>query len=292
MRENIVITLFLTMLVGAGGNAGNQSAIRVIRGLATGEMTPTFACFKATVWRQARVGLLLATGLGAGGFARVLITELSMNAGASLTASDVIASDVAQQTPVVGAAAIATSLFVIVTMSTVTGSAMPFALAAAGQDPDMLLKKYAWMMNEAIKDRPDDMVIGMHMCRGNFQSTYAASGGYDPAAEAIFSTGVDIFFMEYDSDRAGGLEPLRLLPKGKQRVMAGFVTTKTPGLESVDELKRKFDEASQYVDMDQLGLAPQCGFSSTEHGNKITMDDQRRKLDLVVKTAEEIWGEA
>jgi 5-methyltetrahydropteroyltriglutamate--homocysteine methyltransferase len=163
---------------------------------------------------------------------------------------------------------------------------------ASGQDPDMLLKKYAWMMNEAIKDRPDDMVIGMHMCRGNFQSTYAASGGYDPAAEAIFSTGVDIFFMEYDSDRAGGLEPLRLLPKGKQRVMAGFVTTKTPGLESVDELKRKFDEASQYVDMDQLGLAPQCGFSSTEHGNKITMDDQRRKLDLVVKTAEEIWGEA
>ena len=156
----------------------------------------------------------------------------------------------------------------------------------------MLLKKYAWMMNEAIKDRPDDMVIGMHMCRGNFQSTYAASGGYDPAAEAIFSTGVDIFFMEYDSDRAGGLEPLRLLPKGKQRVMAGFVTTKTPGLESVDELKRKFDEASQYVDMDQLGLAPQCGFSSTEHGNKITMDDQRQKLDLVVKTAEEIWGEA
>jgi Mg/Co/Ni transporter MgtE len=135
VRENIVITLFLTMLVGAGGNAGNQSAIRVIRGLATGEMTPTFACFKATVWRQARVGLLLATGLGAGGFARVLITELSMNAGASLTASDVIASDVAQQTPVVGAAAIATSLFVIVTMSTVTGSAMPFALAAAGQDP-------------------------------------------------------------------------------------------------------------------------------------------------------------
>ena len=163
---------------------------------------------------------------------------------------------------------------------------------AAGQDPDMLLKKYAWMMNEAIRDRPDDMVIGMHMCRGNFQSTYAASGGYDPAAEAIFSTGVDIFFMEYDSERAGGLEPLRLLPKGKQRVMAGFVTTKTPGLESVDDLKRKFDDASKYADMDQLGLAPQCGFSSTEHGNKITVDDQRRKLDLVVKTAAEIWGDS
>lgn len=163
---------------------------------------------------------------------------------------------------------------------------------AAGQDPDALLHKYAWTMNEAIKDRPDDMVIGMHMCRGNFQSTYAASGAYDPAAEAIFSTDVDIFFMEYDSERSGGLEPLRLLPKGKQRVMPGFVTTKTPELETVDELKRKFDEASKYADIDQLGLAPQCGFSSTEHGNKITVDDQRRKLELVVKTAEEIWGEA
>jgi 5-methyltetrahydropteroyltriglutamate--homocysteine methyltransferase len=163
---------------------------------------------------------------------------------------------------------------------------------AEGRDPDDMLKRYAWMMNEAIKDRPDDMVIGMHMCRGNFQSTHAASGGYDPAAEAIFSTDVDIFFMEYDSDRSGGLEPLKLLPKGKQRVMPGFVTTKTPGLESVDDLKRKFDEASKYADMDQLGLAPQCGFSSTEHGNKITVDDQRRKLELVVKTAEEIWGEA
>lgn len=161
-----------------------------------------------------------------------------------------------------------------------------------GRDPDDMLKRYAWMMNEAIKDRPDDMVIGMHMCRGNFQSTYAASGAYDPAAEAIFSTGVDIFFMEYDSDRAGGLEPLGLLPKGKQRVLPGFVTTKTADLEPVDDLKRKFDEASKYVDIDQLGLAPQCGFSSTEHGNKITVDDQRRKLELVVQVAKDIWGEA
>jgi 5-methyltetrahydropteroyltriglutamate--homocysteine methyltransferase len=162
---------------------------------------------------------------------------------------------------------------------------------AAGIAPDDLLDRYATMLNEAIKDRPDDMVIGMHMCRGNFQSTYAAEGGYDPAAEAIFNTDVDIFFMEYDSGRAGSLEPLRLLPKGKQRVLPGFVTTKTAGLEAVDDLKRKFDEASKYADMDQLGLAPQCGFASTEHGNKITYDDQRRKLELVVKTAEEIWGE-
>ncbi len=165
------------------------------------------------------------------------------------------------------------------------------AKAADGQDPDWLIDRYAWMMNEAIKDRPSDMLIGMHMCRGNFVSTYAAEGAYDPAADAIFNkTGVDIFFMEYDSDRAGGLEPLRLLSKGKQRVMPGFITTKTGDLEDLDDLKRKFDAASKYADIDQLGIAPQCGFASTEEGNKITVDDQRRKLDLVVKTAETIWG--
>ncbi|KAA9007875.1 5-methyltetrahydropteroyltriglutamate--homocysteine S-methyltransferase [Histidinibacterium aquaticum] len=159
-----------------------------------------------------------------------------------------------------------------------------------GTDPDWLIGEYARMMREAIADRPEDMTIGMHMCRGNFRSTFVASGGYDPAAEAIFSTGIDVFFMEYDTDRAGGLEPLRLLPKGKQRVMPGFITTKTPELESMDQLKRLFDEASQYVDLDQLGIAPQCGFSSTEEGNEVTEDDQKRKLELVVKTAEEIWG--
>ena len=162
---------------------------------------------------------------------------------------------------------------------------------AEGDDPDWLIERYAWMMHEAIKDRPDDMVIGMHMCRGNFQSTYAAEGAYDPAADAIFNqTGVDIYFMEYDTERAGGLEPLRLLPKGKKRVLPGFITTKTGDLESLDDLKRKFDAASKFADIDQLGIAPQCGFASTEEGNKITADDQRRKLDLVVKTAETIWG--
>lgn len=162
---------------------------------------------------------------------------------------------------------------------------------AEGYDPDFLLDRYAKMMNRAIKDRPGDMVIGMHMCRGNFKSTYAASGGYDKAADAIFNkTGVDIFFMEYDSDRAGGLEPLSLLPKGSQRVLPGFITTKVGTLESLDDLKRKFDEASKYTDLDQLGIAPQCGFASTEEGNIITMDDQKRKLELVVQTAEAIWG--
>ena len=163
---------------------------------------------------------------------------------------------------------------------------------AEGQDPDKLIDSYAWMMREAIKDRPADMTIGMHMCRGNFRSTHAAEGAYDAAAEAIFSTGVDVFFMEYDTERAGGLEPLALLPKGKQRIMPGFITTKAGDLEDIDWVKSKFDEASKFVDIDQLGIAPQCGFASTEEGNAITADDQKRKLELVVKTAEAIWGEA
>ena len=162
-----------------------------------------------------------------------------------------------------------------------------------GTDPDWLIDRYAWMMSEAIKDRPSDMLIGMHMCRGNFKSTWIAEGAYDPAADAIFNkTGVDLFFMEYDTDRAGGLEPLRLLAKGKQRVYPGFITTKTAELEKLDDLKRKFDEASKYADLDQLGIAPQCGFASTEEGNSITEDDQKRKLELVVATAQAVWGEA
>lgn len=160
-----------------------------------------------------------------------------------------------------------------------------------GRDPDELINRYAWMMHEAIKDRPDDLVIAMHMCRGNFKSTYAAEGAYDPAADAVFNrTGVDVFFMEYDTARAGGLEPLGLLSRGKQRVMPGFITTKAGELESLDFLKRKFDEASKFVDIDQLGIAPQCGFASTEEGNELSQDDQWRKLELVVQTADEIWG--
>jgi len=147
------------------------------------------------------------------------------------------------------------------------------------------------MMHEAIKDRPADMTIAMHMCRGNFRSTWAAEGGYDPAADAVFNkTGVDVFFMEYDTDRAGGLEPLRLLKKGRQRVLPGFITTKTGKLESADDLKRHFDEAAKFADIGQLGIAPQCGFASTEEGNDLSDDDQRRKLELVVRTAEAVWG--
>ena len=165
------------------------------------------------------------------------------------------------------------------------------AKRAEGMDPDDLINRYAKMMHDAIVDRPQDMTIGMHLCRGNFRSTYAAEGAYDPAADAVFNmTGVDVFFMEYDTERAGGLEPLRLLPKGNQRVLPGFITTKSGSLEDLDDLKRKFEEASNFIEMEQLGIAPQCGFSSTEEGNDLSMDDQKRKLDLVVKTAESIWG--
>jgi 5-methyltetrahydropteroyltriglutamate--homocysteine methyltransferase len=162
---------------------------------------------------------------------------------------------------------------------------------AEGLDPDWLIRRYAGMMHDAIENRPADMVVGMHMCRGNFKSTWVAEGAYDPAADAIFNqTGIDIYFMEYDSDRAGGFEPLARLPRGKKRVMTGLITTKTAGLESLDDLKRKFEQASKFADLDQLGIAPQCGFASTEEGNAITEDDQKRKLELVVKTAEAIWG--
>lgn len=165
------------------------------------------------------------------------------------------------------------------------------AKRAEGFDPDELILAYADTLEAAIADRPDDLTIAMHMCRGNFRSTHAASGGYQPAVDAIFNrTSVDVYFMEYDTDRAGGLEPLGLLPPGDKRVMAGFVTTKTPELESIDALKRRFDDASRYVDFDQLGIAPQCGFASTEEGNLLTLDQQRSKLELVVTAAEAIWG--
>ena len=162
---------------------------------------------------------------------------------------------------------------------------------AEGFDPDWLITQYARMMHDAIANRPQDMVIAMHLCRGNFRSTWAADGAYDPAADAVFNqTGVDVYFMEYDSERAGGLEPLRLLPKGNKRVMPGFITTKQGELETLDDLKRRFDEASRFVDIDQLGIAPQCGFASTEEGNELSTDQQKRKLELLMETADAIWG--
>jgi 5-methyltetrahydropteroyltriglutamate--homocysteine methyltransferase len=159
-----------------------------------------------------------------------------------------------------------------------------------GEDPDALPAAYARLINAAIADIPPDMTIAMHLCRGNFQSTFVASGGYEPVAEILFNTiNVHGYFMEYDSDRAGGFEPLRFVPKGKT-VVLGLVTSKSGRLESKDELKRRIDEASKYVALDQLCLSPQCGFASTEEGNVLAEDEQWAKLRMIVEIAEEVWG--
>jgi len=159
-----------------------------------------------------------------------------------------------------------------------------------GEDPDRLPAVYASMINRAIAGRPADMRITMHLCRGNFRSSWIAQGGYEPVAELLFHTiGVDGIFMEYDTDRAGGFEPLRLVPKDKT-VVLGLITSKTGDLESKDTVKRRIDDAARYVDLDQLCLSPQCGFASTEEGNLLTEDQQWAKLARIVEIADEVWG--
>ena len=163
-------------------------------------------------------------------------------------------------------------------------------VTARGDDPDKLPMIYADMINAAISDIPSDMTISMHLCRGNFRSTFVASGGYEPVAEILFNTiKVDGYFMEYDTERAGGFEPLRFVPKGKT-VVLGLVTTKTGQLERRDALKRRIDEASKFVDIDQLALSPQCGFASTEEGNVLAEEEQWAKLRMIVELADEVWG--
>jgi 5-methyltetrahydropteroyltriglutamate--homocysteine methyltransferase len=160
-----------------------------------------------------------------------------------------------------------------------------------GENPAKLPHIYAGMINEAIADVPADMTTAMHLCRGNFQSTFVASGGYEPVAEILFNEiGIDAYFMEYDSDRAGGFEPLRFVPKDKI-VVLGLVTSKSGRLESKDELKRRIDEAAKFVALDQLCLSPQCGFASTEEGNILAEDEQWAKLVRIVEVAEEVWGQ-
>jgi 5-methyltetrahydropteroyltriglutamate--homocysteine methyltransferase len=160
-----------------------------------------------------------------------------------------------------------------------------------GEDPELLPSAYAAMLNMAISDIPAGMTIAMHLCRGNFQSTFVASGGYEPVAELLFNTiKVHGYFLEYDTARAGGFEPLRFVPKGK-RVVLGLVTSKSGQLESKDELKRRVDQAARFVDLDQLALSPQCGFASTEEGNILAEDEQWAKLRMIVELAEEIWGD-
>ena len=164
-------------------------------------------------------------------------------------------------------------------------------LRASGDDPATLPRTYAEAIDQALAGRPAAMTVTMHTCRGNFRSTWLASGGYEDAVvEAMFSTSVDGYFMEWDSERAGGFEPLRLLPRGK-KVVLGLVTTKSGALESKDALARRIDEAAKYVPLERLCLSPQCGFASTHHGNTLTEDEQWRKLERVVEVAREVWSE-
>jgi 5-methyltetrahydropteroyltriglutamate--homocysteine methyltransferase len=159
-----------------------------------------------------------------------------------------------------------------------------------GDDPATLPQIYADMINAAMSDIPDDMVITTHLCRGNFRSTFVGSGGYEPIAEMLFNTiQVHGYFMEFDSARAGGFEPLRFVPKDKH-VVLGLVTSKTGTLESRDELRRRIDEAAKFVPLDQLCLSPQCGFASTEEGNVLAEEEQWAKLRMIVELAAEVWG--
>ena len=164
------------------------------------------------------------------------------------------------------------------------------AARARGDDPNELPHRYAKFINKVVARKPKGMTLAMHLCRGNFKSTFAAQGNYEPVAEALLEEmDLDAYFMEYDDDRSGDFRPLRFLPKGKI-VVLGLVTTKFGQLEKKDDLKRRIDEASKHAPLEQLCLSPQCGFSSTVHGNNIAVEDQRRKLALVVETAREVWG--
>jgi 5-methyltetrahydropteroyltriglutamate--homocysteine methyltransferase len=160
-----------------------------------------------------------------------------------------------------------------------------------GTEVDDLPQCYARMINQVLEAKPADMTITTHICRGNFRSTWIASGGYEPVADVLFGTcNYDGYFLEYDSDRAGGFEPLRFVPKGKKQIVLGLVTTKTGTLEKKDDIKRRIDEASKYVDHEQLCLSPQCGFASTEEGNILAEDEQWAKLRRIVELADEVWG--
>ncbi len=163
-------------------------------------------------------------------------------------------------------------------------------VANRGEDPETLPHVYARMINAALSEVAPDVTKAMHLCRGNFQSTFVASGGYEPVAEILFNEiNIDAYFMEYDSDRAGGFAPLRFVPKGKM-VVLGLVTSKSGTLESKDELKRRIDQAARFIDLDQLCLSPQCGFASTEEGNILAEDEQWAKLRRIAEVADEVWG--
>jgi 5-methyltetrahydropteroyltriglutamate--homocysteine methyltransferase len=160
-----------------------------------------------------------------------------------------------------------------------------------GDDPFKLSETYAQTLNKALAGRPQDLTVSMHVCRGNFRSTFIASGGYEPIADLMFNRiDVDAYFLEWDTDRAGGFEPLRFLPQSK-RVVLGLVTTKVGTLETKDAIKRRIDEAKKHAPLDRLCLSPQCGFASTEEGNVLAEGEQWAKLQMVVETAREVWGD-
>ena len=162
--------------------------------------------------------------------------------------------------------------------------------AARGDDPDDLTRLYSRLVSDAFAGRPDDMVAAIHLCRGNFQSAWVTKGGYEPVAEILFNEmDVDAFFLEYDDERSGDFAPLRFVPADK-KVVLGLMSSKVPDVETADEVKNRIDEAAQYVPLDQLALSHQCGFSSTVHGNKLTPDDQWRKLARTVEVAHDVWG--
>ena len=164
-------------------------------------------------------------------------------------------------------------------------------LSDRGDDPKKLPEIFAGMINAGVANKPADMTTSIHVCRGNFRSTFVSSGGYEPIADLLFNkTNVDAYFLEWDSDRAGDLAPLRFLPKGK-KVVLGLVTTKTGTLESKDAIKRRIEEAMKYTSLDQLCLSPQCGFASTEEGNTLAETEQWAKLQMVVDLAKEVWGD-
>ncbi len=159
-----------------------------------------------------------------------------------------------------------------------------------GEDPEELAHIYAQVLNKALEGKPEDLTIGLHVCRGNFRSTWISEGGYEPVAEILFgSVNIDAFFLEYDNERSGGFEPLRIIKPGRQQVVLGLITTKTGELEDPQTVKKRIAEAAQFVSLDQICLSPQCGFASTEEGNSLSEAQQWEKLRLVVDIAKDVW---
>ncbi len=169
---------------------------------------------------------------------------------------------------------------------------MRAAAQARGEDPNELPRTYAALINSVIDNRPADLTVGIHLCRGNYRSTWFAEGGYEPVAEILFNEiNVDRYLLEYDDERSGDFAPLRFMPNNK-KVVLGIISSKKRELENIDDLCKRIDEAAQYTPIENLCVSPQCGFSSTHHGNDMSHDDQWRKLDLTVNTALKVWGEA